>query len=137
MKSNSLTPSRSSFILLQCLLMLCFCAGVQMYAQQNDTNAVTSINPGVGDPAAEFKLADAFGAKLKTEAEKGDPIAQYTLATVNFFGYKMPKDEAEAVRLWRKAADQGNSSAQAILGFCYCYGCGATKDLAESVKWYR
>ncbi len=108
-----------------------------MYAQQNDTNAVTSINPGVGDPAAEFKLADAFGAKLKTEAEKGDPIAQYTLATVNFFGYKMPKDEAEAVRLWRKAADQGNSSAQAILGFCYCYGCGATKDLAESVKWYR
>jgi TPR repeat protein len=118
-------------------LLLVLCASIQVRAQQSDTNAITSVNPGVGDPAAEFRLADAFGAKLKAEAEKGDPVAQYTLATVCFFGYKIPRDEAGAVEWWRKAADQGNISAQAILGFCYYNGRGVTRDYAEAVKWYR
>ena len=44
---------------------------------------------------------------------------------------------SEAVRLYRKAAEQGNAAAQCYLGYCYEFGKGVTKDLTEAVKWYR
>eukprot|EP01052_Picozoa_sp_SAG31_P015483 SAG31_NODE_996_length_10492_cov_4.648802_7_plen_238_part_00 len=47
------------------------------------------------------------------------------------------KDEAEAVRWFRKAAEQGHSDAQAMLGLCYDNGSGVAKDEAEAVRWYR
>jgi TPR repeat protein len=47
------------------------------------------------------------------------------------------KDEAEAVKWYRKAAEQGNAGAQFNLGFCYAYGQGVVKNEAEAVKWYR
>jgi TPR repeat protein len=33
------------------------------------------------------------------------------------------------------AADQGHSGAQYLLGLCYYYGEGVTKDHAEAKKW--
>ena len=45
------------------------------------------------------------------------------------------KDEVEAVKWYRKAADQNNFSAQYNLGFCYEKGEGVGKDEFEAVKW--
>ena len=46
-------------------------------------------------------------------------------------------DPQEAVRWYRKAADQGNAKAQYYLGVCYDYGDGVDMDLQEAAKWYR
>jgi hypothetical protein len=49
----------------------------------------------------------------------------------------VPKDIAQAVKWFRKAADQGNAGAQNNLGVKYDNGQGVPKDYAEAVKWYR
>lgn len=49
----------------------------------------------------------------------------------------MPKDQVEAVKWYRKAAEQGHASAQINLGVCYVNGDGVEKDQVEAVKWYR
>jgi TPR repeat protein len=51
--------------------------------------------------------------------------------------YFQAKDYAEAVKLYRKAAEQGNASAQFNLGNMYSNGEGVTPDDTEAVKWYR
>jgi tetratricopeptide (TPR) repeat protein len=47
------------------------------------------------------------------------------------------KDYAEAVKWYRKAAEQNLAVAQNRLGFCYAKGEGVAKDQVEAVKWYR
>ena len=47
------------------------------------------------------------------------------------------KNYTEAVKWYRKAAEQGFADAQNSLGFCYENGEGVTKDILEAVKWYR
>ena len=47
------------------------------------------------------------------------------------------KDDAEAVQWYRKAAEQGNDSAQWRLGLMYAAGEGVLKDHAEAVRWFR
>ena len=45
-------------------------------------------------------------------------------------------DKAQ-VESYRKAAEQGSIFDQTMLGSCYEYGNGVTKDSTEAVKWYR
>ena len=40
------------------------------------------------------------------------------------------------MRVWRKAADEGHSSAQSLLGFCYETGTGVTQDYKTAAAWY-
>jgi TPR repeat protein len=59
------------------------------------------------------------------------------LATMYRDGTGVAKDETEAARWFRKAADAGNSRAMANLGTAYENGGGVKKDLEEAVRWYR
>jgi TPR repeat protein len=52
-------------------------------------------------------------------------------------GLGVPEDDAEAVKWYRKAAEQGNASAQYYLGFMYANGEGVPQDDAEAEKWHR
>ena len=47
------------------------------------------------------------------------------------------KDDAEAVKWFRMAAEQGHTDAQETLGFMYAEGKGVPEDDAEAVKWFR
>ena len=47
------------------------------------------------------------------------------------------QDYEEAVKWYRKAAEQGYASAQYNLGVCYYNGKGVEQDYEEVVKWYR
>ena len=49
----------------------------------------------------------------------------------------MPEDDAEAVRWYRLAADQGDAGGQNNLGVMYADGRGVPEDDAEAVRWYR
>ena len=48
-----------------------------------------------------------------------------------------PEDDAEAVRWYRMAAEQGHASAQLNLGYMYANGEGVLKDDAAAVRWFR
>jgi hypothetical protein len=52
-------------------------------------------------------------------------------------GRGVAKDKAEAVRLYRLAADQGHATAQYNLGWMFENGRGVAKDKAEAVRLYR
>jgi len=52
-------------------------------------------------------------------------------------GEGVAKDYAEAVRLYRKGAELGDSRAQLELGLCYENGEGVSKDAVEAVMLYR
>jgi TPR repeat protein len=47
------------------------------------------------------------------------------------------KDEAEAVKWFRKAAEQGFSFAQINLGHCYANGEGVAKDEVEAYAYWN
>jgi TPR repeat protein len=49
----------------------------------------------------------------------------------------VPHDYAEAVRWYRKAAEQGDAAAQDALGFMSGKGQGVSQDYAEAALWYR
>ena len=51
--------------------------------------------------------------------------------------YGVAQDYAEAVKWYRRAAEQGIAEAQHNLGFMYHEGQGMAQDYAEAVKWYR
>ena len=51
-------------------------------------------------------------------------------------GQGVEKNYTEAVKWYRKAAEQGHAEAQYKLGFCYKYGDGVEENLTEAAKWY-
>ena len=65
------------------------------------------------------------------------PDAQVNLGVMYANGQGVPQDYAEAVKWWRKAAEQNHESSQVCLGLCYADGKGVEKDFVEAVKWYR
>jgi TPR repeat protein len=72
------------------------------------------------------------------KAELGDAQSQDKLGKILFEGsLGVAKDEVEAVKWLRKAAEQNLADAQLNLGVCYANGQGVAKDEVEAVKWYR
>ena len=52
-------------------------------------------------------------------------------------GEGIAQDQAEAVRLYRLAAAQGDADAHFYLGYMYENGRGVAQDRAEATRWYR
>ena len=63
--------------------------------------------------------------------------AQLDLGACYAKGEGVVKNEAEAVKWFRKAAEQGNADAQTFLADCYLFGRGVAKDEAEALTWFR
>jgi TPR repeat protein len=97
-------------------LLFILCAGIQLHAQQSDTNSIENI---------------------KTNAERGDATAQYKIGAIYYRGQGVPQDFTEAVKWFRKAAEQKFAAAQYDLGVCYRDGQGMAKDDVEAVNWFR
>ena len=100
-------------------------------------------------------------AELRRQAEQGDPDAQSILGNMYRLGRGVPQDEAEAVRWYRLAAEQGLAGWQAPslrsggtsqsllaakqgyaltqynLGRMYFLGLGVLKNADEAVRRYR
>ena len=64
--------------------------------------------------------------------KQDNPEAQYRLGLRYAIGEGVPKDAAQAVKWYRKAADQGYANAQNSLGNMF-----VDQDPAEALKWYR
>ena len=71
-------------------------------------------------------------------AEEGDAEAQYLLGNIyGGSGEGVPRDDGQAVKWYRRAAEQDHYFASYQLGFMYQYGEGVPQNDAEAVKWYR
>ena len=105
--------------LLFTVLLLVTAAVFQLPAQQNEADRKVLV-------------------EIRAGADKGDAKARYELGRAFFSGtLGVAKDETEAVKWFRKAAEQNVADAQFSLGVCYAIGQGVMKDDAEAVKWFR
>ena len=77
--------------------------------------------------------------KMKSLAERGDAEAQFQLGRYydNVDGKSNTRDAAEAVKLYRLAAEQGPIKAQNNLGACFFNGEGVSKNLQEALNWFE
>ena len=88
-------------------------------------------------PAQQNEADRKVLAEIRAGADKGDAKAQYELGRAFFSGtLGVAKDEAEAVKWFRKAAEQNVADAQFSLGVCYDSGEGVAKDEVEAYKWW-
>jgi hypothetical protein len=63
--------------------------------------------------------------------------AESNLGVLYFTGDGVTKDSLEAVRWFRKAAEEGHDVAQLNLGAMYVNGEGVPQDSTEGARWYR
>ena len=66
-----------------------------------------------------------------------DRTAQCLLGMCYDRGLGLEKSDAEAVKWYRKSAEQGNATAQFNLGWMYQKGRGVEQSNVEAVKWFR
>ena len=76
--------------------------------------------------------------RLTAAAEQGDATAQMKLG-MHYYGRTRKReapDYAQALKWFRRAADQGNVQGEDLLGIMYSQGRGVTQDFAEAARWY-
>jgi hypothetical protein len=85
-----------------------------------------------------------FGAALEALlpfAFQGIADAQYKVGVIYDYSQQadggVPENPFEAVKWYRKAAEQGHARAQRNLAACYDAGRGVEADPAEAARWYR
>ena len=74
--------------------------------------------------------------EVHMRADAGDAAAQFLLGLRYGTGEGVIRDEVEAVRWYRSAAEQGYVVAQLALGVMYDDGHGVAEDATEAVRWF-
>ncbi|MFM7181163.1 MAG: tetratricopeptide repeat protein [Verrucomicrobiales bacterium] len=106
--------------------------------------------PLLSDAAAKFEAARALLPKelkrgnpeesfalMKEAADAGYPDAVGAIGHYLANGIGTPKDEAEAVRWFRKGAELGSAKAMLNYGLMLCQGKGIAANAADGREWIR
>jgi len=80
-----------------------------------------------------LKLRNGFGRWRNKGMLGHKPSLGSLITTVE----ALSRTTVEAVKWYRKAADQGNDVAQRLLGYQYGAGLGVPQSFVEAAKWYR
>jgi TPR repeat protein len=103
--------------------------------------AALLLTVGVTLPASADDLVDCeYGhviAACDRLAERGNPAIRLKLAYMYYKGEGVTQNYVEAMKWYRKVAEEGYALGQAMLGDMYANGHGAPRDYAAAVKWYR
>ncbi len=93
------------------------------------------------------KGQESYEERIFKKAEQGDIEAQRIVATMYsngwrigpayHDGYHVPVDYAQAAAWWRKAADQGDATAELCLGNMYKFGKGVLQDYVLAHMWFN
>ena len=75
--------------------------------------------------------------KTLVEAKDGDAAAMVNIGLMYANGEGVVKDDKEAVKWYRKAAELGNAGAMNNLCFKYANGEGVVKDTVEAYGWFN
>jgi len=73
----------------------------------------------------------------RNEAEEGSAEAQFNLGSKYDRGDGVPKDYAEALKWYSRAAEEDDVKAQVNLGFMYDHGRSVPQDFSKAAIWYR
>ena len=76
-------------------------------------------------------------AELIGKVDASEAHVQCALGEMYFKGNGLEKDEFEAVKWYRKAAEQGHTKSQFHLGNCYVNGDGIERDEKIAITWFR
>jgi TPR repeat protein len=99
---------------------------------------VICLSASVSASAQEVTRSARELAETQLLAEwVGSPADQYKLGNAYYRGEGVPRDYMQAVKWYRKAADQDMPEAQYMMGVTYDRGEGLPQDFAEAVAWYR
>ena len=98
-----------------------------------DTRKITRLLPKLRAVEAEQNQA-----RLRREADLGDPDAQVSLGQLCFYGRDgVAQDYQQAIIWFQKAASQGDIWAQLHLGRLYETGRGVLQDFFEAIHYYE
>ncbi len=86
-------------------------------------------------PASDISAADL--QTLRTQAARGDAVAQNKLGGLYVLGEGVPQDYTKARQWFEKAAAQGHAEAQYNLGKLYANGKGVPQDYAKARQWFE
>jgi hypothetical protein len=109
--------------------------GNEMAASDRANLEKTMLPEQIGE-AQKLSRAWSETTGLHNAADLGDAYSQVRLGIHYAAGKGVPKNEAEALKWFRKAAEQGYVKAQLELGNCYEFGDGAPENAVEALKWY-
>jgi hypothetical protein len=97
-----------------------------------------------GNPVAEFLLGHAYQTGFGVPKDMTETASWYARAgearTSNdgdATTQPAPKDFVQAMDLYRKAAEQGDRSAELYMGLAYDLGQDVPKSAMEAAQWYR
>ena len=103
--------------------------GVLKLAEQGD--------PEAQQAAAYLKNSNYWQKKaekhFRAAAARGDAEAQIQMGSLY---ENVKKDMSEAIKWYRKAAEQGHPDAAYFVGVAYLTGDGVKKDKEEALKWF-
>ena len=102
-----------------------------------DSVVVDKDENGAKSETAKTASAGNSLPEVKIKAGTGDAKAQFDLGVMYDSSQRVERDDKEAVKWYRRAAEQGHAIAQNNLGMMYGRGRGVKQDHAEAVKWYR
>lgn len=83
------------------------------------------------------KDATAASVWLKKASDQNLPKAQVLLGQMLLAGDGVPRDENEAIRLFRMAAESGNARGQFALGKAHDDGQGVVRNPSEALRLYK
>ena len=130
---------------LTALLMLVGVAGAAAQCDKNDLDfdafaPLGDVGPK-GGPLEKAYQSYQCGDYARTLillrplVENGNASAEMWLGYMYHTGSGVPRNDVEAVKWYRLAADQGNAEAQSRLGSMYANGDGVPQDYAEAHMW--
>ncbi len=103
------------------------------YLQARKPAEETPDSSAGSGPAVSKEQIDKYLQK----AGDGDVDAQYNLGIIYYHGEGIPKDFAQAMIWFQKAAEQDDADAQYNLGFMYGRGEGVKKSHGQSFEWFK
>lgn len=89
-----------------------------------------AVIAGTALTTASIDYGGAQSSALSQSLEEND------MASRGLDAFKK-RDYAEAMRWYRKAADQGNAKAKHDVGVLYLKGYGVPQDYVEAMRWFR
>jgi len=102
-------------------------------AETGDTEAQYALGNVYFENGEKEKAADCF----LSAANNGHALAQAAISYMYISGYAVPETETDVFTFAEKAADQGESKGQFLLGYCYEQGLGVDIDYEQAAHWYR
>jgi len=101
-------------------------------SQRSFAGAASKVS---GQSAPDHSAQAKTLADLRKRANEGDADAQWQMGVRYHNGEDLPRDDAQAMQWFLRAAEQGHVTAQATLGAYYWAGRGVLPDLSKAYVW--